>query len=354
MVFTYERLTRAWLRYRRGKRRVLSVQEFELRRLEELMLLCRELEQGTWRHSPYRQFYICDPKPRCITAAAVRDRVVHQVVFEEVEKVFEPTFLHCSFSARKGRGVHLALDQVERRIQRLRRAGVWPIWVLKADVRKFYDSIDHAILFRLLQRRVKDRAILETVRTILRSTHSFRGPGKGIPIGNITSQVFANVYLHELDRHAVHTLHLPSYFRYADDVLLLGGSRSKVEAVAEQLRTFAHDALALDLLLRPSRLLSQGADFLGSVLWPYGRTVRRQTRTRITRRVRLRIRAAVGGQLTMKTLHQTLASYGGIAKRVRDRELQQLLVSGRVASGTTEVIRYQEGLASSEGTPGIV
>jgi retron-type reverse transcriptase len=327
MVFSYERLTRAWLRYRRGKRRVLSVQEFELRRVEELNLLRTELAQGTWRHAPYRQFYICDPKARCITAAAVRDRVVHQVVFEEVERVFEPTFLPCSFSARKGRGVHLALDHVEKAIQRLRRTAVWPVWTLKADVRKFYDSIDHGVLLDLLTRRVVDPSVLRAVQTILGSTHSVRGAGKGIPIGNITSQVFANVYLHELDRHAIHTLRLPSYFRYADDVFLLGRSQAEVETAAAQLRAFARDALALDLLSRPARVLSRGADFLGSVLWPYGRTVRPQTRTRIVRHIRLRIHATVGGQVTMRSLHQTLASYGGIVKRVRDRGLRELVAT---------------------------
>ena len=325
MIFTYSRLLLAWVQYRRGKRRVKAVEGFDFSRETELLDLVTELAAGTWRHSPYREFIISDPKPRRITAAAVRDRVVHQVVFEEVEHAFEPTFLPVSFSARKGRGVHLALDEVERAIERMRRQRVWPIWTLKGDVRKFYDSIDHQILLRLLGRRIKDSELMRAIESIVGSSSSSRGPGKGIPIGNLTSQVFANVYLHELDRFAVHGCHGPGYFRYADDVLVLGRSRSEVEALAARLRAFAHENLALDLVLRPARVLSTGVDFLGSILWPYGRTLRPKTRTRVIQRVGMRERAAARGAISGDSLRQTRVSYNGIAMRVRDRRLQEIV-----------------------------
>jgi hypothetical protein len=304
---------------------VKAVEGFDFSRETELLDLVNELAAGTWRHSPYREFIISDPKPRRITAAAVRDRVVHQVVFEEVERAFEPTFLPVSFSARKGRGVHLALDEVGRAIERMRRQRVWPIWTLKGDVRKFYDSIDHQILLRLLARRIKDPELTRAIESIVGSSSSSRGPGKGIPIGNLTSQVFANVYLHELDRYAVHGCHAPGYFRYADDVLLLGRSRSDVEALAERLRAFANENLALDLVLRPARVLSTGVDFLGSLLWPYGRTLRPKTRTRVIQRVAMREQAAARGAISPESLRQTRVSYNGIAMRVRDRDLNEVV-----------------------------
>jgi retron-type reverse transcriptase len=325
MTFSYKRLAMAWFRYRRGKRRVPTVAAFELDREAELVRLGRELAEGSWRHSAYREFVISDPKPRRITAAAVRDRVVHQVVFEEVERAFEPTFLPVSFSARKGRGVHLALDEVERAIERMRRKRVWPIWTLKGDVRKFYDSIDHQILLRLLARRIKDPELTRAIESIVGSSCSSRGPGKGIPIGNLTSQVFANVYLHELDRYAVHGCHAPGYFRYADDVLVLGNSRADVEALAARLRAFAWENLALDLVLRPARVLSTGIDFLGSILWPYGRTLRPKTRTRVIQRVAMREQAAARSEISPESLRQTRVSYNGIAMRVRDRDLNEVV-----------------------------
>jgi retron-type reverse transcriptase len=325
MVFSYPRLLLAWVQYRRGKRRVATVEGFELSRETELLDLVTELAAGTWRHSPYREFIVSDPKPRRITAAAVRDRVVHQVVFEEVERAFEPTFLPVSFSARKGRGVHLALDEVSRAIERLRRQRVWPIWTLKGDVRKFYDSIDHRLLLRLLARRIKDPELMRAIESIVGSSCSSRGQGKGIPIGNLTSQVFANVYLHELDRYAVHGCHAAGYFRYADDVLVLGGSRADVEALAARLRAFANENLALDLVLRPARVLSTGVDFLGSILWPYGRTLRPKTRTRVIQRVGMRERAAARGAISPASLQQTRVSYNGIAMRVRDRRLKEIV-----------------------------
>jgi hypothetical protein len=325
VTFSFERLLRAWTRYRKGKRRVPSVQQFEFNRDEELLRIEREIRAGTWRHSPYRTFVVCDPKPRSITAAAVRDRVVHQVVFEEVERAFEPRFLPNSYSARRHRGVHLALNHVERAATVLRRQGHSVLWAAKGDVVKFYDSVDHRILGALLRRRISDDDLLQMIETIVGSYHSRFGEGKGIPIGNITSQVFANVYLHELDHFAVHRLRASTYFRYADDILVVGPDRGKVKAAASALRLFAAKELQLDLKLRPARKLSAGVDFLGSILWPYGRTLRWQTRRRIITRVKQRGALAEAGLITAVSLRSTRASYRGISMRVRDRSLNGLV-----------------------------
>lgn len=316
------------MKYRRGKRRIASVQTFELVRDEELLRIEADIRGGRWQHSPYRSFTVFDPKPRAITAAAVRDRVVHQVVFEEIERVFEPTFLPSSYSARPGRGVHRALDDVERAIAALRRRGVHPVWAAKGDVAKFYDSIDHRILLRLLGRRIDDPVLLRVMAAIVESAHSRFGCEKGIPIGNITSQVFANVYLHELDRHAIHEIGCSAYFRYADDVLVLGDSAAGVDATLARLQDYCGHALALDLKVRPARKLSWGIDFLGSVLWPYGRTLRRQTRRRVIARLQERERHAATGAISAEGLTHTEASYRGVAMRVRDRELNRRLAPG--------------------------
>jgi len=314
------------MRYRRGKRRMPSVQQFEFSRDEELLRIEREIRAGTWRHSPYRTFVVCDPKPRSITAAAVRDRVVHQVVFEEVERAFEPRFLPNSYSARRHRGVHLALNHVERAATTLRRQGHSVLWAAKGDVAKFYDSVDHRILGVLLRRRITDANLLQMIETILGSYHSRFGEGKGIPIGNITSQVFANVYLHELDHFAVHRLRARTYFRYADDILVVSPERAEAEHAALHLQAYASEHLELDLKLRPPRKLSSGVDFLGSILWPYGRTLRRQTRARVVQRTRMRVRLAGEGLVTAASLRSTRASYRGMSMRVRDRALNLMLM----------------------------
>lgn len=316
--FSRERLVRAWFAYRRGKRRIAAVGAFEMRLPEEVARLAFELACGTYVHSPYRAFTVFDPKRRTITAAALRDRIVHQVVYEEVERVFEPTFLDCSYSGLKGRGVHAAIDAAERAIAVLRSQGVWPIYAIKLDARKFYDSVDHAILQRLLARRIYDPHILSVIQEILVSYTSPLGAGKGIPIGNLTSQVFANAYLHELDRYAKRAIYPPKYFRYADDVLLLGGSLRELVYQARQLSIFAYDQLAIELRIARGfpRKLSQGVDFLGTVLWPYGRTLRKATRKRILRRI---------DSCPIVIRPPMLASYRGIAMRVRDQALSALL-----------------------------
>ena len=324
--FSRERLLSSWTLYRRKKRRLAAVQAFDLRREEEIERLHRELHDGSYRHGAYRTFVVHDPKRRTITAAGLRDRIVHQAVTDELTRVFEPVFLDCSYSARATRGVHLAVDRAERSIARLRSAGAWPIWAWKGDVRKFYDSVDHALLLRLIGRRVRDPRFLDVVRALVASHHSQFGPGKGIPIGNLSSQIFANIYLHELDRFAKHELRLRHYLRYADDFLLFGADCGEVATAFSRLVAFLRDELLLDLSPvsvsdRWPRKLSQGVDFLGTVLWPYGRTLRPATRGRIIRRVE----ATTEGYVLLN-----MASYRAIAKRVRDKVQKDALGKGWV------------------------
>lgn len=347
-LFSRAQLLTAWLLYRRGKRRVATVATFELQREEAIERLASELSAGCYRHEPYRSFLVRDPKERTVTAASLRDRVVHQVVFSAVERAFEPHFLDCSYSARAGRGTHRAVIRAREAIACMRAQGVWPVWALKADVAKFYDSVDHAILLRLLQRRVRHPALLAVIAEILRSYHSTKGAGKGLPIGNLTSQIFANVYLHELDHYAVHTLRLPTYLRYADDVLLLGADAATLRQAAGTLRAFAADRLLLNLSAPADqypRKLSQGVDWLGTRLWPYGQTLRRATRGRIIQKFRSREREVRSATRSAQSLGQIRASYRGIAYRVRDYPLRARLEERSVrtlASAASPPVRWYE------------
>lgn len=218
-IVSPENLFAAWEEFRKGKRSRPDVMRFEEQLEPNIFQLQRELAAGAYRHGSYSAFRICDPKQRQIHKAAVRDRVVHHAVFAVLNPVFEPAFIAHSFSCRVGKGTHRAVDALERMLWQASRNHTRPCFALKCDVHQFFASVDHGILLDILGRKIRDERAMMLLREIV---GSFQGAsGKGIPIGNLTSQLFANVYLNELDRFMKHTLRIRSYVRYTDDFVVV-------------------------------------------------------------------------------------------------------------------------------------
>jgi RNA-directed DNA polymerase len=227
-ITSFENLYEAFREARRGKRLRPDVAAFEFDLEAHLLGLQRELLDGTYRPGGYRHFVVHEPARRKISAAPFRDRVVHHALCRVVEPCFERAFLPHAFANRVGKGTHRALDRCRAMLARHR-------YVLKADVAKFFPSVDHAILDGLLARRVRCAATRRLIRLILGSGAGVLAdeyemtwfPGdtllspldrpRGLPIGNLTSQLWANVYLHELDAFVVHALRWRAYVRYVDD-----------------------------------------------------------------------------------------------------------------------------------------
>ena len=189
--------------------------EFEVNLMENLIELHSRLANFRYRHESYQAFTISDPKTRKIHKATVIDRVLHRAVYRKLYPIFDPTFIIDSFSCRKGKGTHKALDRF--------RAVAWAvshnhrrtIWVLKCDIRKFFASIDHVTLIHILDQRLDDKLVVNLLSTVVESFHV--EPGKGLPLGNLTSQLFANIYMNEFDQFVKHGLRFKHYIRYADD-----------------------------------------------------------------------------------------------------------------------------------------
>ena len=281
----------------RGKRARPDACAFFGRLEPELLSLQRALERREYRPGRYRTFWIRDPKPRLISAAPFRDRVVHHALVRVIEPVFEPRFIHHSYACRTGRGTHRALAQFVRWARSSR-------YVLKMDVRKFFPSIDHEILKARLRRTLKDLDVLWLCDAILDASNEqepiagLHFPGddllsplarrRGIPIGNLTSQFFANVHLDALDHHVTDRLGAGRYLRYVDDFCCFGddkaGLRDLRAAVAEFLL-----GLRLRLNEGKSRLrqVKEGIEFLGFVVTP---DLLRLSQTAV-RRQRRRMRA---------------------------------------------------------------
>ena len=237
----------------KGKRSRSSVARFRFDLEKELCELQDELIEHRYVPGPFQTFEIHEPKRRLISAAPFRDRVVHHALCGILEPIFEKGFVFDSYACRQGKGSHAAVDRFQRFARRFR-------YVLKCDVQKYFPSIDHAILKRLLERKIKDADALWLANVILDHSneqepfvHWFPGDDlltpserrRGLPIGNQTSQFFANVYLNSFDHFVKETLRMPAYVRYMDDFAIFGDDKGTLDEVRRQCRAMHADTFHL-------------------------------------------------------------------------------------------------------------
>jgi hypothetical protein len=293
---------KAW----RGKRQRHSVAHFLFYLEPELLALQEELRAGTYRMQPYWSFTIHEPKPRQICAAAFRDRVVQHAICHVLDPLFERWSIADSYACRRDKGTHAAV----RRAQQLARR--WP-YVLKCDVRHYYESIDHEVLKALLRRKLKDRALLTLLDGIIEHPLPQGTPGRGLPIGNLTSQYCANLYLGELDHLLQDRLRVPGYVRYMDDMLVFAPEKSSLHEILAAMRTFVQHTLHLTLKDEVTRLMpvTQGIAFLGFRVFPDLIRLDGRKWARVRRRIRQREAQYSDGVLTAEALQRSLASMLG-------------------------------------------
>ena len=266
------------------------------------------LATGKYFHGTYHMFKICDPKQRTIHKAAVADRLVHQAIVSAIEPVFEKRFIYDSYSCRLGKGTHAGVSRLGLFLRRASHNNSQKVYVLKCDVRQFFASIDHKILINLIQNKIFDKQTLKLINIIINShSSSF---GKGIPLGNVTSQLFANIYLHELDWFMKQTLNIMYYLRYCDDFVIVSTDKFYLQSLIEPIRQFLNDRLKLEL--HPNKISirswNQGIDFLGYVSRPHSTTIRTKTKKRMITRIN----------------DVNLSSYLGICAHASEYRLAQL------------------------------
>lgn len=321
-ITDFANLWLAWRRAAHGKRGKPAAAGFEMLLEDQLITLQKELTTQTWRPGAYRSFQILDPKPRLVSAAPFRDRVVHHALCIVIEPLFERSFIGDSYANRKGKGTHAALSQAQRFIRGHR-------YVLQCDVRQFFPSIDHTILYDLLARKIVDRRTLWLIRQIIQSGEGVLAdaydmvyyPGddlfaaarpRGLPIGNLTSQFWANVYLNELDQFVKRQLRCTAYLRYVDDFLLFADSKKTLWAWKQAIQEFLQQ-LRLSLHERSSTVfpVAAGIPFLGFRLYADHRRLKRKNGVNFSRRLRRDYRAYARGELTREVLNRRV--HGWIA-----------------------------------------
>jgi retron-type reverse transcriptase len=335
----FENLLQAFRKARLGKRGRLGVAEFELDLEKNLFALQRELEEGRYQPGAYRLFTIYERKPRVIAAAPFRDRVVHHAVLNLIEPLFDRAFISDSYACRRGKGVHLAVDRYQAWAQTYRYA-------LKMDVRQYFPSIDHDLLKEKLRRRLKDpRALALLDRIIDGSPSGNHGPWYfpgddlftpfdrhvGIPIGNLTSQFFANLYLDDLDHYIKQVLHVRPYLRYVDDMVVLDHDKNRLADI----RAAVRDRLAADhLVLHPHKAhithVADGLNLLGYVVYPRRRRLRNDNGHRFARKLRRMAQAYGTGWLEWCKVVASTQSWIGHAKHADTDGLRRVIFSQAV------------------------
>ena len=237
-------------------------------------------------HGPYSAFNISDPKPRNIHKATVRDRVLHHLIHKELYCYFDERFIFDSYSCRKNKGTHKALNRLRSFARKASQNHTRTCYVLKCDIQKFFASVDQAILRKILERHIADSDIRWVIHQVISSFY-VTAPGIGLPLGNLTSQLLVNIYMHEFDAYLKEKLRVKYYLRYADDFVILSDNKEYLEKLLPLMRKFLNEKLRL--MLHKDKVyiktIASGVDFLGWVHFPYHRVLRTSTKRRIFQRV---------------------------------------------------------------------
>ncbi|MBM4346385.1 MAG: RNA-dependent DNA polymerase [Deltaproteobacteria bacterium] len=282
-----------------------------------VLQLQRELVDGTWRPGPPRSFWIRDPKPRLISAAPFRDRVVHHALCAEIGPLFEAVASDCSHACRKGRGTATAIAAARKATAAHERYH-------KIDVQHYFESVEHDVLLACIARHVADADVLRLLELVVRAGAPGSPPGRGMPIGNLTSQHFANLILTEVDQFAVASPGVAAYVRYMDDMLLFGARSAELAAAGAAIAAFVRDHLRLALNPRAERhgRCADGVPFLGLRMFPGLVRLDAARRRRLLRRLAAADALAQQGDEALAASRATaLTAWAATAQTVRLRQL---------------------------------
>lgn len=309
-------LIQAYYLARKSKKYSQYVQKFEKNREYNLVALQQDLIQGRYKHGEYNSFEILDPKPRIIQVSPFRDRIVHQALYLVLNPIFEVDFIDDSYACRKGKGSQRAIKRFEYFWQKLSHKVNThkEVYVLKADIVKYFDSIDHNILKIILYSKIRCKKTRQLLDQVIDSFHPLQA--KGVPIGNLTSQLFSNIYLNELDQYAKYTLKANYYIRYMDDFVVMDYDIKRLKYIQIAITKFLAKDLYLDLHQNKTHIykLKQGITFLGYTLYLYSRKIKAKTYYTMRQKYRLYIKQKYYRQIEQEKIAKAISSWWGLMK----------------------------------------
>ena len=283
-IISLENLLEAWKEFLKGKRNKDDVQRFQYQLSDNVLSLHNDLKNRVYVHGGYHAFNISDPKPRNIHKASVRDRLLHHAIYRQLYPFFDNKLIHDSYSCRKLRGTHRVVARFRHFAYKVSKNHTRTIWVLKCDIKKFFASVDQGILLTILKRHIQDVDVIDLIKRVADSFQT-TAKGKGLPLGNLTSQLLVNVYMNEFDQYVKHRLKQKYYIRYADDFLFINEDKSRLIEIIPKIKDFLSKDLALTIHPKKISLktFASGIDFLGWVHFSDHRVLRGATKKRMFR-----------------------------------------------------------------------
>lgn len=336
-ICSFETLYIAYLNARKNKRYREEILRFSSNLEENLLKIQKELQEHTYKTGKYRKFVIVDPKERLIMALPFEDRVVHWAVYLVLNPIFKKQYINDSYGCIIGKGVHSATKRLQYWLRQVHRKED-KYYFLKLDVSKFYYRVDHQVLLNIIRKKIADQEVMALLDEIINSENTAFGlpPGMGIeeteerlfdrgmPIGNLSSQMFANIYMNEIDQYIKRELRVHYYIRYMDDMIILSNSKIELQEIKEKVELFLNERLKLDLnsktCIRPVTL---GIDFVGYKVWNTHIKLRKSTMKRMKRRLQYMKRQYESGQVELAKVTETVASYKGMMQHCNSYNLRK-------------------------------
>lgn len=329
-IVNFESLYAGYRAAARNKRFRDSSLHYRLRLEENIINTINLLLWKQWQPAPFRQFYVHDPKKRLISAPAFRDRVVHHALVRVLESLFERKFIADSYACRKGKGTHAAKQRVAGFVAEAhRRHGDY--YVLKADISSYFHSIDRSILLQILERTISDRDVLWLIRQIVFCDDD----PCGIPIGALTSQLFANIYLDTLDHYVKDDLGIRMYARYMDDFVIIHPDKAYLQTVLAKIDAFVSGRLHLTLnpkttIYKSGQSTCHSVDFCGYRIWPKHIKPRKRTVKAARKRFRRLADLYRRGIVEIDHIRASIASFVGYMRHCNGSVTLESVLSGAV------------------------
>jgi RNA-directed DNA polymerase len=341
---SFDNLREAYENAKKRKSGNPSVKVFGEHWAFNLALLRLELLTKQYRPQPLTRFVLRDPKTRVIYKSQFRDRIIHHALVNVLQPIYEPQFIYDSHASRQGKGTTRALERYQLFLRRITHSGALQTnarnnnqvrgYALKCDIKHYFETVDHDMLLGILRRQIKDGDVLWLIKIIL-DHYPTEHPGKGMPLGNWTSQFFANVYLNELDQYIKQALRAKYYLRYVDDFIILAKSRQELENQLVSISIFVEN---LRLELHPTKCkiipLSAGVSFLGFKIYYHYLIVRTRNKRKITMKLDKLLRRYERGTIDYASVLDTLEGWNAYALQGDTYRLRQ-----RLYDWTTQELR---------------
>ena len=310
-ALTYENLMEAHKKSQKGKKTRENVIKFNLKQEEYVDWLYEQIKTKKYKHGGYTTFYVTEPKLRKIEASSYKDRIVHRWCVDQfLDKAFTPQFISNSYACIKGKGMHRAALAVQKGMKECKKK-YGEYYILKMDVAKYFPSINVEILMNIIKRKIKDKEILELIEEIVYSKKSH----KGLQIGNLTSQILANVYYNEADQFIKHKLKVRYYYRYMDDSIILMKDKEELKNIKKQIEKFIEENLKLKFNKKTNIFKSkQGVNFCGYKINEYRMKIREKGKKKIKQKVKYLKNKIKKENITSKEAKKYLCGYFGYMK----------------------------------------